>query len=60
MPDKQFTVLATQAIRTAKNAADMLTVIDERTKGITMNILDPKVETPFGAVMACSRPTPLY
>ncbi|KAH6997913.1 Ppx/GppA phosphatase family-domain-containing protein [Ilyonectria sp. MPI-CAGE-AT-0026] len=51
VPDGQFTVLATQAMRTASNAADMLTAINERTKGISMNILDPTVETLFGAVM---------
>ncbi|KAF7545142.1 hypothetical protein G7Z17_g9398 [Cylindrodendrum hubeiense] len=51
VPDDQFMALATQAMRSADNASAMLTAIDQRTKGINMNILDPKVETLFGAVM---------
>lgn len=44
-------ILATEAMRRAANAADMLKAIAEATGGLGVHILEPSVETLFGAVM---------
>jgi retrograde regulation protein 2 len=44
-------VLATEAMRRAVNAAEMLEAIAKATDGLTVSILDPPVETLLGAVM---------
>ncbi|KAH7171071.1 Ppx/GppA phosphatase family-domain-containing protein [Dactylonectria macrodidyma] len=53
VPDDQFMVFATQAMRSAHNANAMIAAIEQRTKNITVSILHPLVETLFGAVMGC-------
>lgn len=44
-------IFATEAMRRAENAADMLKAISDVTGGLSVNILEPSVETLFGAVM---------
>ncbi|PNP46649.1 hypothetical protein TGAMA5MH_01597 [Trichoderma gamsii] len=44
-------VLATEAMRRAVNASEMLEAIAKATGGLTVSILDPPVETLLGAVM---------
>lgn len=44
-------VLATEAMRRAANAPEMLDAIAKATDGLTVSILDPPVETLLGAVM---------
>ncbi|RBQ93662.1 hypothetical protein VDGD_03076 [Verticillium dahliae] len=50
VPEANFSVLATEAMRRAANAADMLGAIRE-SSGLDVRILAPAVETLFGAVM---------
>ncbi|PKS06527.1 hypothetical protein jhhlp_007275 [Lomentospora prolificans] len=47
---ENFSVLATEAMRRASNAADMLDAIREQA-GVGVHILAPEIETMFGAVM---------
>lgn len=51
VPQEQFYVFATEAMRRADNAADMLSAIADATNGIGVQILEPAVETLCGAVM---------
>lgn len=51
VPPKQILVLATEAMRRAANAAKILEAIADATNGLGVHILDPPVETLFGAVM---------
>ncbi|KAM5369892.1 hypothetical protein ACJZ2D_008793 [Fusarium nematophilum] len=51
VPAKHMTILATEAMRRAANAADILEAIDAATGGLKVSILEPAVETLFGAVM---------
>lgn len=51
VPSNQFIMLATEAMRRAANAADMLEAISKATGGFGVSILEPAVETLFGAVM---------
>lgn len=44
-------IFATEAMRRAANAADMLAAIGSATGGLGVQILEPSVETLFGAVM---------
>lgn len=44
-------IFATEAMRRASNAARMLEAIAQATDGLGVNILEPSVETLFGAVM---------
>jgi retrograde regulation protein 2 len=44
-------IYATEAMRRAANAAQMLSAIAEATQGIHVSILEPAVETLFGAIM---------
>ncbi|KAL0939214.1 Ppx/GppA phosphatase [Colletotrichum truncatum] len=50
VPPAHFSVLATEAMRRAANAADMLKAIREAAN-IGVHVLAPEVETLFGAVM---------
>ncbi|KAM0329845.1 hypothetical protein ACHAQA_004010 [Verticillium albo-atrum] len=50
VPQANFSVLATEAMRRAANAGDMLGAIREAS-GLDVHILSPTVETLFGAVM---------
>lgn len=54
VPHHQFAVIATEAMRKSQNASDMIEAIQAQAPGITMHILDPLVETLFGAVGARS------
>lgn len=49
-PQHMF-VFATEAMRRADNAGDMLAAISKATDGLGVQILEPSVETLFGAVM---------
>ncbi|OTA04938.1 retrograde regulation protein 2 [Trichoderma parareesei] len=51
VPPEHILVLATEAMRRAANAPDMLDAIADATGGLTVSILDPPVETLLGAVM---------
>lgn len=51
VPKDQILILATEAMRKASNAIDMLNAIDKATQGLQVNILHPQVETLCGAVM---------
>ena len=51
VPRDQILILATEAMRRAKNAGDMLNAIDKATQGLQVSVLEPAVETLFGAVM---------
>ncbi|UNI14946.1 retrograde regulation protein 2 [Purpureocillium takamizusanense] len=51
VPPSQILILATEAMRRAANASQMLTSIAKATDGLAVQILDPSVETLFGAVM---------
>jgi retrograde regulation protein 2 len=44
-------IFATEAMRRAANAAQMLTAVTDATQGIHIAILEPAVETLFGAIM---------
>lgn len=50
VPREHFTILATEAMRRADNAADMLEAIN-REVCVGVHVLAPEVETLFGAVM---------
>lgn len=47
----QILVFATEAMRRASNAFQMLDAISQATGGLKVHILDPPVETLFGAIM---------
>lgn len=51
VPPQHIMVLATEAMRRAVNAPDMLEAIATATGGLSVSILDPPVETLLGAVM---------
>ncbi|KAL7900083.1 Ppx/GppA phosphatase family domain-containing protein [Trichoderma sp. SZMC 28014] len=51
VPPQHIMVLATEAMRRAVNASEMLEAIAKATGGLTVSILDPSVETLLGAVM---------
>ncbi|KAL7820004.1 Ppx/GppA phosphatase family domain-containing protein [Trichoderma gracile] len=51
VPPEHIMVLATEAMRRAANAPDMLDAIADATGGLSVSILDPPVETLLGAVM---------
>ncbi|CAG9938329.1 unnamed protein product [Clonostachys rosea f. rosea IK726] len=51
VPPSHIMVFATEAMRRAANSAAMLTAIAEATGGLRVQILEPSVETLFGAVM---------
>ncbi|KAM6539153.1 retrograde regulation protein 2 [Fusarium falciforme] len=51
VPARHITILATEAMRRADNAADMLEAIASKTGGLRVSILEPAVETLFGAIM---------
>lgn len=51
VPPAHIMILATEAMRRAANAAQMLEAIGRATGGLGVQILDPPVETLFGAVM---------
>ncbi|RFU73488.1 retrograde regulation 2 [Trichoderma arundinaceum] len=51
VPPQHIMVLATEAMRRAANAPEMLEAIGKATGGLSVSILDPPVETLLGAVM---------
>ncbi|KAL7945971.1 Ppx/GppA phosphatase family domain-containing protein [Trichoderma barbatum] len=51
VPPEHIMVLATEAMRRAVNAPDMMDAITKATGGLSVSILDPPVETLLGAVM---------
>lgn len=51
VPQSQFYIFATEAMRRADNAGEMLSAIEGATNGIGVQILEPAVETLCGAVM---------
>lgn len=51
VPRSNILVFATEAMRRASNARDMLEAISEKSGGLNVRILHPSVETLFGAVM---------
>jgi retrograde regulation protein 2 len=51
VPRSHMMIFATEAMRRASNAAQMLEAIAQATDGLGVNILEPAVETLFGAVM---------
>ncbi|ODA83982.1 hypothetical protein RJ55_02500 [Drechmeria coniospora] len=51
VPPSQILILATEAMRRAANAGQMLEAVERATDGLGVHILDPAVETLFGAVM---------
>ncbi|POR31785.1 Retrograde regulation protein 2 [Tolypocladium paradoxum] len=51
VPPAHIMILATEAMRRAANAAQILEAIGQATGGLGVQILDPSVETLFGAVM---------
>ncbi|KAM4059752.1 ppx/GppA phosphatase family protein [Hirsutella rhossiliensis] len=51
VPPANMAILATEAMRRAANAAQMLDAIAAATDGLRVQVLDPPVETLFGAVM---------
>ncbi|KAF4456829.1 Retrograde regulation protein 2 [Fusarium austroafricanum] len=51
VPARHITILATEAMRRADNASEMLEAIALVTNGLKVSILEPAVETLFGAVM---------
>ncbi|KAL6919807.1 hypothetical protein FSST1_003833 [Fusarium sambucinum] len=51
VPARHITILATEAMRRADNATEMLDAIASVTNGLKVSILEPAVETLFGAVM---------
>ncbi|KAM0216856.1 hypothetical protein ACHAPA_010299 [Fusarium lateritium] len=51
VPTRHITILATEAMRRADNASEMLQAIASATNGLKVSILEPAVETLFGAVM---------
>ncbi|KHN99920.1 retrograde regulation protein 2 [Metarhizium album ARSEF 1941] len=51
VPQSQIIILATEAMRRALNGGEILEAIAAETHGLGVQILDPAVETLFGAVM---------
>lgn len=51
VPRSHIMVFATEAMRRAANAAQMLEAIAKATDGLGVHILEPSVETLFGAIM---------
>ena len=51
VPPANILILATEAMRRAANAREMLEAIANATGGLGVQVLDPAVETLFGAVM---------
>ncbi|KAF5671747.1 retrograde regulation protein [Fusarium heterosporum] len=51
VPTRHITILATEAMRRADNASEMLQAIASVTNGLKVSILEPAVETLFGAIM---------
>jgi retrograde regulation protein 2 len=51
VPRSNTMVFATEAMRRASNAAEMLEAIANATGGLGVHVLEPSVETLFGAVM---------
>lgn len=51
VPPSNIMVLATEAMRRAANAAEMLDTIAKATGGLQVHVLDPTAETLLGAVM---------
>lgn len=51
VPRSHIMVFATEAMRRASNAAQMLDAIARATDGLRVHVLEPAVETLFGAVM---------
>lgn len=51
VPRSHIMIFATEAMRRASNAAQMLEAIARATNGLGVHILEPAVETLFGAVM---------
>lgn len=51
VPPQHIMMLATEAMRRAVNAPEMLDAIAKATGGLSVSILDPPVETLLGAVM---------
>ncbi|CAM1506802.1 Fc.00g064430.m01.CDS01 [Cosmosporella sp. VM-42] len=51
VPSEHILVMATEAMRKAANATEMLNAISQATQGLGVNILNPDVETLCGAVM---------
>jgi retrograde regulation protein 2 len=51
VPRENLMIFATEAMRRASNASEMLTAISDATGGCAVQILEPAVETLFGAVM---------
>ncbi|KLU84026.1 retrograde regulation protein 2, partial [Magnaporthiopsis poae ATCC 64411] len=54
VPPGNLLVFATEAMRRASNAADMLRAIADAAPGTTVHVLEPRVETLLGAVGARS------
>jgi len=54
VPLSQFSIFATEAMRRAANAQDMLQAIRAAAPGLTVHILEPQVETLFGSMGARS------
>jgi retrograde regulation protein 2 len=54
VPPKQMVIFATEAMRRAQNAAQMLEAIRAATPDLVVHILAPAVETLFGSVGARS------
>lgn len=50
VPREHFSIVATEAMRWARNAADMVDAIN-REAGVGVHVLAPEMETLFGAVM---------
>ncbi|KAF5017954.1 hypothetical protein F66182_10083 [Fusarium sp. NRRL 66182] len=51
VPARHMTIIATEAMRRADNTSEMLEAISSMTDGLKVSILEPAVETLFGAVM---------
>lgn len=51
VPEHNILILATEAMRRAANGSQMLEEIGRATNGLGVHVLDPSVETLFGAVM---------
>ncbi|KAF9769410.1 hypothetical protein IL306_013169 [Fusarium sp. DS 682] len=51
VPARHITILATEAMRRADNTSEILEAIASVTDGLKVSILEPAIETLFGAVM---------
>ncbi|KAG6005410.1 hypothetical protein E4U21_000190 [Claviceps maximensis] len=51
VPQSQIVILATEAMRRAKNGGQMVRAIAAATEGLDVQVLEPAVETLFGAIM---------